>query len=420
MIAVQKAAAEIVCNVLGGRSLAALFEASDRSRLERWEAAAAQDAAYGTLRHLGTLRACLALLLRRPVQQPILESLLLVALYQLQHSRAAPHAVVDHAVGCAPEIGAGYARGLVNGVLRSFLRNRERIAAQALKTDEGRFSYPTWWIEKVRLQHPECWVAVLEAGNERPPLTLRVRLDRTTVEGYLATLRDAGIQARQTGERAVTLAHPTRVANVPGFADGLVSVQDAGAQLAAPLLDVSAGMRVLDACAAPGGKAAHILELASVQLVAVDREAHRLRRVRENLDRLGLEATLIAGDAAAPGEWWDGQSFDRILADVPCSASGVVRRHPDAKWLRRPTDVTGLTATQSAMLDALWHTLSRGGKLLYVTCSVFREENQDQADLFLSRHRDARRLPVAALPDDGMLLPNHTHDGFFYALFEKD
>jgi 16S rRNA (cytosine967-C5)-methyltransferase len=310
--------------------------------------------------------------------------------------------------------------GLVNAVLRNFLRDADGFVSRARATPEGRFSYPSWWIEKLRLQYPAAWTGILEAGNEHPPFTLRVRIGRMAVAHYLEWLQEEGIEAHQSGVSAVTLARPLPVAEVPGFSGGVVSVQDAGAQVAAPLLDLDDDMRVLDACAAPGGKASHILELARVRLLALDCDERRLRRVQENLDRLGLAAEVVTGDAAQPGRWWDGAPFDRILADVPCSASGVVRRHPDVKWLRRPADLAGFAAHQAALLDALWHTLRRGGKLLYATCSVFREENQDQADRFLSRHQDARRLPVAALPDDGMLLPNRDHDGFFYALFEKD
>lgn len=420
MIDIQKVAAATLCRVLGGRSLGALLDDPDAVALEGWARAAFLDAIYGTLRHLGEFRACLAQLLRQPLPQRIVECLLLVALYQLRYTRAAPHAVVDHAVDCTAALGAPRARRLVNAVLRSFLRDADGVVARAHATPEGRFSYPSWWIEKLRLQYPAAWTGVLEAGNEHPPFTLRVRIARMAVDRYLEWLHAEGIEAHQTGPSAVTLGRAMPVAEIPGFAAGLVSVQDAGAQRAAPLLDVQDGMRVLDACAAPGGKAAHILELARVRLLALDCDGARLRRVRENLDRLGLAAEVVAGDATAPGDWWDGTPFDRILADVPCSASGVVRRHPDVKWLRRPDDPARFAAQQATLLDALWHTLRGGGKLLYATCSVFREENQDQADRFLSRHRDARRLPVAALPDDGMLLPNRDHDGFFYALFEKD
>lgn len=420
MIDIQKAAAQTLCGVLGGRSLTALLDAPGPLRLQGWARAAYLDVTYGALRHLGELRACVAQLLRQPPRQSIVECLLIAALYQLRYTRAAPHAVVDQAVRCAAAVGAARAGGLVNAVLRNFLRDSGGVVSRAMRSEEGRYSHPSWWVEKLREQLPTAWTEVLDAGNQHPPFTLRVRTGRIGVASYLDRLKGEGIEAQQTGPSAVTLQRPLPVSAVPGFAAGLVSVQDAGAQLAAPVLELQAGMRVLDACAAPGGKAAHILELARVRLLALDRDGARLRRVRENLDRLGLDADLIAADAAAPETWWDGMAFDRILVDVPCSASGVVRRHPDVKWLRRPTDLAGFAAQQSALLDALWHTLRRGGKLLYATCSVFREENQDQAEGFASRHGDARRLPVAALPDDGVLLPNRNHDGFFYALFEKD
>ncbi len=420
MIDIQKAAAETLCGVLGGRSLATLLNAPGPLRLQGWARAAYLDVTYGALRHLGELRACLAQLLREPPRQSIVECLLVAALYQLRYTRAAPHAVVDQAVRCAGAVGVARAGGLVNAVLRNFLRDSNGIVSRALTGEEGRYSHPSWWIAKLREQQPSGWTEVLEAGNQHPPFTLRVRTERIAIGSYIDQLEGAGIEAHQTGPSAVTLTRPLPVAEVPGFAAGLVSVQDAGAQIAAPVLDLQAGMRVLDACAAPGGKSAHILELAGVSLLALDCDGARLRRVQENLDRLGLDADLVVGDAAAPQTWWDGIAFDRILADVPCSASGVVRRHPDVKWLRRPTDLAGFAAQQTVLLDALWHTLRRGGKLLYATCSVFREENQDQAEGFASRHRDARRLPVAALPDDGVLLPNRDHDGFFYALFEKD
>lgn len=419
MIEIQKVAAETVCKVLAGRSLGSVLDGPD-PRLEGWARATFLDATYGTLRHLGELRACLAQLLRRPLRQGIVESLLLVALYQLRYTRTAPHAVVDHAVDCTAAIGAARMAGLVNAVLRNFLRDADGVVTRARATPEGRFSYPSWWIEKLQLQYPAAWTGILDTGNEHPPFTLRVRIGRMAMARYLEWLQEEGIEAHQSGASAVTLARPLPVAEVPGFAGGMVSVQDAGAQFAAPLLELDDDMRVLDACAAPGGKTSHILELARVRLLALDCDERRLRRVQENLDRLGLAAQVVAGDAARPGMWWDGAPFDRILADVPCSASGVVRRHPDVKWLRRPADLDGFGAHQAALLDALWHTLRRGGKLLYATCSVFREENQDQADRFLNRHQDARRLPLAALPDDGMLLPNRDHDGFFYALFEKD
>lgn len=419
MIGVQRAAAESLARVLGGSSLSAVLEDADPAR-QGWERAAVQDSVYGALRHLGELRACLSQLLHQPLHDSRLEALLLVALYQLAHSRAAPHAVVDHAVKAAEAVGFVRAKGLVNAVLRNFLRDQAAVIAKAHTSVVGRHSYPGWWIAKLREQQPTAWESILCCGNEHPPFTLRVNRRRCAVQDYLQQLKLVGLEARQTGTCAVTLARPMRVSDLPGFTGGWVSVQDAGAQLAAPILDAGEGSYVLDACAAPGGKAAHLLERADIHLVALDCNGSRLHRVRENLARLGLSAEVVEGDASAPEEWWDGRPYDCILADVPCSASGVVRRHPDIKWLRRETDLEGFSRRQADLVDALWQTLVRGGKFLYATCSVFREENQDQAERILSRHRDARRLPVGGLPADGALLPNHDHDGFFYALFQKD
>ena len=251
-------------------------------------------------------------------------------------------------------------------------------------------------------------------------MTLRVNRRKSSVEAYLQQLAEAGIAARAVGASGILLERPLAVDKLPGFSQGLVSVQDGGAQLAASLLDVKDGMRVLDACAAPGGKTAHLLELADVELIALDHDARRLQKVEQNLARLGLRAKCVAGDASQPSQWWDGQTFQRILADVPCSASGVVRRHPDIKWLRREGDIAQFAAQQAHILDALWHCLEQGGKLLYVTCSVFAEENHQQIENFIARHDDARLL---SLPDiveqDLQLLPDREHDGFYYALLAK-
>jgi 16S rRNA (cytosine967-C5)-methyltransferase len=244
------------------------------------------------------------------------------------------------------------------------------------------------------------------------------------VAGYLRRLTDAGLTARQTGPAAVTLDKAVAVHILPGFAEGHVSVQDAGAQWAAMLLDVRPGQRVLDACAAPGGKTGHILELADVDLTALDVDATRLARVQDNLDRLGVKARLVQGDAARPDTWWDGRPFDRILADVPCSASGVTRRNPDIKWLRRPDDIAGFARQQAAMLDALWQCLAPGGKLLYATCSVFNEENDLQVQAFVARQSasglgNVERSPLAEALENNRILPDADHDGFFYALLHK-
>jgi 16S rRNA (cytosine967-C5)-methyltransferase len=419
---IQLAASRVVQRVLAnGRNLNQVLEEALRDKPD-WapaQRAALQDLSYGTLRFYGQLRAVLAQLLHKPLSDERVRFLLLVALYQLQYGKSAQHAVVDHAVRAAQTLNPRVS-GLANAVLRNFLRNRTSLLEQAARTAEGKYSYPQWWIDKLQAQYGEHGTAILEAGNTHPPMTLRVNRRHGTVDEYAARLAQDGIAARRIELDALQLDRPVAVDRLPGFFDGLVSVQDAGAQYAAQLLDVSDGMRVLDACSAPGGKTAHILECADVEMVAVDKDEQRLRRVAENLQRLQLKAQLLAGDAARPETWWDGKSFQRILADVPCSASGVVRRHPDIKWLRRPEDIAGFAAQQLTILRALWRLLAQDGKLLYATCSVFGQENEQVVSEFLAQQPDARRLPII-LPDqsEGQLLPDDQHDGFFYALLHK-
>ncbi len=419
---IQLAASIVVQQVLAnGRNLNQALDETLRNKTAWMPAqrAALQDLSYGALRFYGTLQAVLSALLHKPLSDERVRFLLLVALYQLQQGKSAPHAVVDHAVRAAQLINPRVS-GLVNAILRNFLRNRDILLEQAAQKAEGKYSYPQWWIEELNAQYGEHSAGILEAGNQRPPMTLRVNQRRNTTADYLVKLVQQDIPARLIEPEALQLDKPVQVDKLPGFFDGLVSVQDAGAQYAARLLDVSDGMRVLDACAAPGGKTAHILERAAVKMVALDKDAKRLQRVAENLQRLGLTAQLLAGDAAQPRDWWDGVLFDRILADVPCSASGVVRRHPDIKWLRRSTDIAGFAERQLDILHALWRLLAQDGKLLYATCSVFHQENGQVITTFLAQQPDARRLAIS-LPNDsgGQLLPNDQHDGFYYALLQK-
>ncbi|QDX81935.1 16S rRNA (cytosine(967)-C(5))-methyltransferase [Denitratisoma sp. DHT3] len=380
---------------------------------------AAQDLAYGALRRYGHGDFLLARLLARPSQEPEVRALLLAALYRLEARPEDAHTTVDQAVSAAAQLAKGRCKGLVNAVLRNFLRRREELLQAAMNNAEARWRHPHWWIAALRAAHPRDWQAVLTAGNGHPPMTLRVNRRRTDGAAYLARLRDAGIEARALDERALLLARPQPVDRLPGFFDGEVSVQDWGAQRAAPLLEAAAGMRVLDACAAPGGKTAHLLELADLDLLALDAASERARRIDDNLARLGLAARVEAADCRAVDQWWDGRPFERILADVPCSASGVARRHPDIKWLRRRADVAGFAATQAQILDALWRVLAPGGRMLYCTCSVFEEENGAQMRAFAARHADARRLPTAGTEPELQLLPTAEHDGFYYALLSK-
>jgi 16S rRNA (cytosine967-C5)-methyltransferase len=359
-------------------------------------------------------------LLERPLArgQTALAALLRIGLLQLQELRIPPHAAVSATVDAAALLGARKAGGLVNAVLRRFQRERAELERAALTVEEARFAHPRWLIDALRVDHPHAWEALLAANNAAPPLWLRVNLARTTRAAYLERLLEAGLTATAAPDvpTAVLVTPPVGVAALPGFAAGAVSVQDLSAQRAAALLDVQPGQRVLDACAAPGGKTAHILEAAggACEVVAVDRDAARLTRVHANLDRLGLSANVVAGDAAAPEQWWDGKPFERILIDAPCSATGVIRRHPDIKVLRRPADVERSVALQARLLRALWPLLAPGGRLLYATCSVLKRENEAQIAAFCTAEPTVR--DVASL----QLLPEEAGgDGFYYAWLRK-
>ena len=390
--------------------------------LTRHERALIQDMSYGVLRHLGQLDGLLQALAIKPIHDRELAILLWIALYQLIHTRAASHAVVDSAVkSCSLHS----AKGLVNGVLRQFLRRKQPLLEAVNHTETGRFSFPQWWIDRLKQQYPSRYVDILQVCNRHAPLTLRVNRRQLSRDDYLAWLTQQNIAAAPVGIDGIILDKPRPVDSIPGFNEGMVSVQDLGAQYAAALLDLKDGMRVLDACAAPGGKTAHILETAAVQLTALDIDSERLRDVRDNLQRLKLHAELKLGDACQTAQWWDRTSYQRILADVPCSASGVVRRHPDSKWLRRASDIAAYTAQQRAILEALWPLLEANGKLLYVTCSLFNEENEQSVQAFCKDHTDAVRISLQfADANRGQLLPSdseteHNHDGFYYALIQK-
>ena len=387
---------------------------------------AIQDIAYRAMRNLGRSDALIRLLTTRAPEPPALHGLLSCALALLDRPDSAdasyvapyePFTVVNQTVlAASADPAVAHAKGMVNAVLRRFLREKESLLATVLKEPAARWNYPEWWIDAMRQAHPARWQAILEAGNALPPLTLRVNQRQTTLNDYLALLDHQQIGARQVGPHAVRLERAVPVTQIPGFTDGLVSVQDAAAQLAAPLLDVQDGMRVLDACAAPGGKTGHLLEMAQLDLTALDADPRRLVRIEENLQRLNLTAQLKAGDATT-NAWWDGQLFDRILADVPCTASGIVRRHPDIRWLRRKADTAQLATLSAGILDNLWRMLRPDGKLLFVTCSVWPQESEAQAAAFAVRN-NAQRLSAP-----GQLLPtastDEDHDGLFYALFRK-
>ena len=446
-------AAYVLREVEAGVSLsAALPELNQAWHMSAQDRGAVQAIAFHALRNWGRLKAVRGLLVPR-LPKPVLLRIYLEIVLSCEHqqsnrttkneangSSSAPsypaHTLVDQAVTGAhahPEL--AHASGLVNAMLRRWLREAASLENALPRTPESLWNHPNWWIEKLALAAPENWRELIKLNGSAAPMSLRVNLRHGSRESYLARLNAAGLAASAIGESGLVLAQATAVERLPGFADGDVSVQDYGAQLAAELLDAQAGHEVLDACAAPGGKTAHILERADCRVTAVDNDPARLARMAAGLERLKLAARahLVCADALVPASWRAGL-YDRVLLDAPCSASGVVRRHPDIRWLRRASDIAVLAATQARLLDALWAQVKPGGRLLFCTCSVFPEEGTQQAEQFAARTPDATRLPLAlstplmlqnsvqnAEHHAGQLMPSvaPAHDGFFYALFEK-
>ena len=422
--------ADVVAAVRQGQSMTDAL--ADRKATER---PGVQALSFAVMRRLGTAQALRTRLVPK-APQPWVDALLLSALSLACGTEYNAHTLVDQAVEAAKRR-AKPASGLVNAVLRRFLREEAALLASLEDNPVAHFNHPAWWIKRLQKDWPEHWQAILMANQEQPPMTLRANLRHGSTAAYRARLIEAGLLPDDAPVLAdapdqpqpIVLPHGVPVQRLPGFDQGDVSVQDAAAQIAAPLLvyaggrKLPAGARVLDACAAPGGKTAHLLELADLDVTALDADPERLVRVTETLQRQGLQARTVAADASQPNRWWDGQPFDAILLDAPCSASGIVRRHPDVRWLRRDTDIAALARTQDAILNALWPLLKPGGHLLYCTCSVFKTEGQDRIDAFLQRTHDAQ-----ALPAPGHLLPvveyldptgQDRGDGFFYALLTK-
>ncbi len=396
-----------------------------------------QALVFHALRHWGQATVLLDLLAQRPPPAAV-RALLGVALTLLvqeaqaaDNVRYAPYTVVDQAVQALRALRAPQnASGFVNACLRRFLREQAELETRTEADASARWNHPFWWIKQVRKDHPQHWQAILQANNQAAPMALRVNRRQVTRDAYLAELTAAGMEARPLEEDGVVLAQPQPVERLPGWQLGHVSVQDGAAQLAAPLLlggwEVPTRARVLDACAAPGGKTAHLLERADLDVLALDVDPVRCERIRANLERLKLQADIRTADAALPAQWWDGRPFDAILLDAPCTASGIVRRHPDVRWLRRPQDIAQLAQQQARLLDALWPLLRPGGRLLYCTCSVFQAEGDGQIQAFLQRHSEAEALPapghlLPGLADVAAMDDNQYRgwDGFFYALLRK-
>lgn len=428
----RAAAVAVMVDMLGhGRTLDAGLEAHLVGLDDGRDRALARELCFGVSRWLPRLEICLDRLLDKPLRrkETTVRAVLLLGLYQLMHTRIPEHAAVAESVSLVRRTGKHWAAALVNAVLRSFQRRRSQLMAELDRSDEGRFAHPGWLVDATRAAWPHDWQRALDANNERPPLALRVNARRCSRHAYLTALERDGIAASPIAHTTHGLRlHEARdVRAIPGFDDGRVTVQDGAAQLAAGILEVTAGMRVLDACAAPGGKSTHLLEQqpAVGELVCVDRDANRLARLEDNLRRLGLQASLVCADAGDPGSWWNRQAFDRILVDAPCSGTGVIRRHPDIKHLRRPEDVETLAETQIRLLDALWALLAPRGRLLYATCSYLPRENDHVLAEFLAKHPNATGGPMEcawgrATEHGRQVLPGEDMmDGFYYALLGK-
>lgn len=424
-----QAVAAVLADIRAGVSGTAALE-----RIDAGLRPGVQALVFHVLRSLGRAEALRRQLApRKP--PPAVDALLCTALALGWQEQDAPYEVftlVNQAVEAAKRTAATRAQAaFVNACLRRFLRERDALVVASNADPVAMWNHPTWWIERLKKDHPSSWQQILLANNRQAPMSLRVNARQSDVAGYLQTLAGSQIQAHAAGPYGVTLARPMPVQDIPGFTQGLVSVQDVAAQMAAPLLlqglEKVDGLRILDACAAPGGKTAHLLEIVDADVTALDIDPTRCERIGQTLARLGLHACVLAADAGQPEAWWDGQPFDAILLDAPCTASGIVRRHPDVRWLRRASDVAQLAAIQARLLKTLWPLLKPGGRLLYCTCSVFRAEGDEQIQTFLAHNTQARLLPspghlMPYLGLGGDAVPDNRgsdHDGFYYALLEK-
>lgn len=425
------AAARALTAVLSGKASLNSSLPAQLDKVDERDRGLTQDLAFGTARWQPRLDLLAAQLLQKPFKaaDADVQALLLVGLYQLFYTRIPAHAAIGETVGCADKLKKPWAKGLLNAVLRRAQREGEGLLAGMQRDPVVRTAHPRWLQKALKAFWPEQWEAICAANNAHPPMILRVNRRHHSRDAYLALLAESGIGASacQYSRDGIVLAEACDVRGLPGFDEGWVSVQDEAAQLSADLLELAPGQRVLDACCAPGGKTCHLLEAEAglAQMVAIDLEAKRLTRVRENLDRLQLDAELIACDARDTASWWDGKPFQRILLDAPCSATGVIRRHPDIKLTRQADDIPALATLQGELLDALWPTLEVGGMLLYATCSSLPTENTEVVGAFLARTPGARELDLATeaglrQPHGRQLLAQEGgHDGFYYAKLIK-
>ncbi|ENX3947850.1 16S rRNA (cytosine(967)-C(5))-methyltransferase RsmB [Photobacterium damselae subsp. damselae] len=422
---VRAAAAQVIYQVVDqGQSLSTALPAAQQQIKER-DQALLQEICYGVLRWLPRLESITQKLMDKPLKgkQRVFHHLILVGLYQLGYMRIPAHAAVAETVNATKNLKKPQLRGLVNAILRNYQRQQQELDTQAVSHDAGKYGHPSWLLKLLKQAYPNDVDAICAANNTKAPMWLRVNRQHHNRDEYRKLLDAEGIATElhpQAGD-ALRLLSPCDVYKLPGFEQGWVSVQDAAAQLAIEYLQPQAGELILDCCAAPGGKTAHILEhVPSAQVVAIDCDEHRLARVHDNLQRLNLQAKVLCADARYPDKWWDGDKFDRILLDAPCSATGVIRRHPDIKWLRRGEDIAALAQLQAEIFDAMWLQLKSGGTLVYATCSITPQENRDQVSAFLARTADATLVGSEATNPGRQILPGEENmDGFYYAVLQK-
>ena len=421
----QWLAAMIVEQVLLGKNLDKSFDLilNKYNNSEIENLSQIKDMVYGAIRNLGKSNFYINKLVKNKIEDRCLEALLHVVLFQITHERSNNFTLVNEAVDAAKKINHKKS-AFINAVLRNFLRNRDSLKQDLNKDESATYSYPNWWIKKVKNQYPKNWKDILNIGNQRPPLALRINLKKIRVNEYSAILDEHEINHTLVGGECLIINTPLGVDKIPGFLDGKVSVQDFGAQLAAHLIDLKKGHKVLDACSAPGGKACHMLELNSIELLAIESDKKRTIKIQENIDREGFTAKVLNEKISSQNEWWDKEFFDRILLDVPCSASGIVRRHVDIKWLRRISDFKSFGDNQLFLLKSAWPMLKERGKLLYITCSIFEEENRDVIEKFKKNLGNVSELkinfPSNVAHIKNQILPSSNHDGLFYALLQKN
>ena len=421
----QWLAAMIVEQVLLGKNLDKSFDLilNNYNNSEIDNLSQIKDMVYGAIRNLGKSNFYISKLVKKKIENQCLEALLHIVLFQITHERSNVFTLVNEAVEAAKKIDHKKS-AFINAVLRNFLRKKDELEQELNEEESAVYSYPNWWIQKVKNEYPKNWKDILTIGNQRPPLALRINLKKIGVNEYSTILDEHEIIHTLVGGECLIINTPLGVDKIPGFLEGKVSVQDFGAQFAAHLIDIKKGHKVLDACSAPGGKACHMLELNSIELLAIESNKKRTTKIQENLDRQGFKAKVLNDKISSQNEWWDKEFFDRILLDVPCSASGIIRRHVDIKWLRRTSDFKSFGDNQLFLLKSAWPMLKENGKLLYVTCSIFEEENRDVIEKFKLGLDNVSELninfPSNIVHIKNQILPSDNHDGLFYALLQKN